>query len=298
MPYDILNLSPMQNEIKKIFIHTNNKQMLGAKLSKYSIERFLPENTDISVEFINVDKLEEFKSFAGTEYLFAGTTRVYNPNDLQSFTLSRFMPPELMAYTGKAVVIDPDIFAVKDISQIFSINLEEKSLACCSKKDAWDTSMMIMNCSKLKHWKMSDILNGLKTKKLDYVYDVISLKKEPAGSILEMPRIWNNLDTLTEDTYLIHMTDRITQPWRTGLKIDFTINKMPKIFGIIPREPIHKLLGKYPTHYKKHPNQKIEDLFFQIVRDAVKDKEITLEEIRSEIEAKHVRPDLLEKAGL
>ncbi len=281
--------------MKKIFIHTNNKQMLGAKLSKYSIERFLPENTDIVVELINVDELDQFKNFAGTKYLFAGTERTYNPNDLQSFTLSRFMPPELMGYQGRAVLIDPDIFAVKDISRIFEIDLQGKALACCGKKDAWDTSMMIMDCAKLTHWNIHNILEGLRQKKLDYVHDIITLKKEPAGSVLEVPRIWNNLDTLTEDTYFIHMTDRITQPWRTGLKIDFTINKMPKLFGFIPREPIHKLLGKYPTHYKKHPNQKIEDLFFQITKDAITSDSITKEEIQIEIDKKDVRPDLIEK---
>ncbi|KND48417.1 MAG: hypothetical protein AB200_01660 [Parcubacteria bacterium C7867-005] len=279
--------------MKKVFIHTNNKQFAGAILAKYAIESKLPKDSDITVEFINVDEIEAFKKFAGKEYMFAGKTRVYNPKDLQSFTLSRFMPPQLMGYEGTAVVIDPDIFALKDISPLFNMDMTNKTLAACSKKDTWDTSTMLMDCEKLKHWKIEDILDGLANKKLDYVFDIMSLKHEPRESILELPRIWNNLDKITPDTYMVHMTNRMTQPWKTGLPIDFTINPMPKIFGIIPREPIHKLLGKYPTHYQKHPDKNIEGFFLNLVKDAIKNGAITKETISSEIAKGHVRKDLL-----
>lgn len=281
--------------MKKIFIHTNNKQMAGAVLAKYAIERFLPKDTDIKVEYINVDEIKAFKDFAGKDYLFAGKIRTYNPKDLQSFTLSRFMAPELMGYEGLAVVIDPDIFAVRDISSIFSLEMNGKSVAACKKKDHWDTSFMLMDCNRLKHWNIENILTGLANKKLDYVMDVMSLKHEPEDSLKELPRIWNNLDTLTDDTKAVHMTNRLTQPWKTGLPIDFTINPLPKILGIIPREPIHKLLGKYPTHYKQHPDLEIEQLFFKLVSDAMKDNVISREWLETEINNGHVRADLLSK---
>ncbi|MEK7177174.1 MAG: glycosyltransferase [Patescibacteria group bacterium] len=280
--------------MKKIFIHTNNKQLLGAVLAKYAIEKYLPKNSKIIVEYINVDKIEAFKNFAGKEYLFAGKSRIYDPRDLQSFTLSRFMAPELMNYKGMAVIIDPDIFAVKDISKIFDINMSGKSIAVCRKKSHWDTSFMLMDCAKLTHWRIDDILKGLGNKKLDYVADIMSLKHEPEDSITELPRIWNNLDILTDDTLAIHMTNRLTQPWKTGLPIDFTRNPMPKIFGLIPREPIHKLLGKYPSSYQKHPNQKIENLFFNIAKEALKGGIITENLIRKEIDAGYIRKDFLE----
>ncbi len=283
--------------MKSIFIHTNNKQMTGAVLAKYAIERFLPENSDISIKYINVDELEAFKNFAGKQYLFAGKFRTYNPKDLQSFTLSRFMPPELTHYNGLAVVMDPDIFAVRDISPIFDIDMSIKSIAACRKKGGWDTSFMLMDCAKLTHWNINDILKGLSEKKLDYAFDIMNLKHEPETSIVELPRIWNNLDTLTDDTFAIHMTNRLTQPWKTGLPIDFTINPMPKIFGLIPREPIHKLLGKYPTKYEKHPDKKVEDFFFRLINKALKDNAVTKDWLRKEIDAGHIRTDLFEKLG-
>lgn len=281
---------------QKVFIHTNNKQGLGAILSKYSFERDLGES-DIKVEYINVDNLDIFKNFAGKKYKRSGFQDLitYDPNDLQSFTLSRFMPPELMGYEGRAIVVDPDIFAIKNVKKLFELDLKGKAIAACGKKDAWDTSLMVMDCAKLKHWNIKKILNQLTSLELDYA-ELVSLKTEPKDFIMEIPRDWNDLDHLGPSTNLIHMTNRMTQPWRTGLPIDFTINPMPKILGIIPRELIHKLLGKYPTHYKPHPNKEIEQWFFRLVSDALKSNAVKKEEIEEEIRLGHVRKDLLEKS--
>lgn len=277
---------------KKVFIHTNNKQGIGAILAKFAIERYLPKDSDIKVEILNVDNLEEFKNFAGKKYMRGGREISYDPKDLQSFTLSRFMPPELMGYEGRSIVIDPDIFAIGDITPLMNMDLEGKPLAACKKKDAWDTSVMVMDNAKLKHWKMRDFLKALGSKQTDYV-DIMSIKFEP--EIKELTRDWNSLDKLGPETKLLHTTNRLTQPWRTGLPIDFTITPMPKIFGIIPREPIHKLLGKYPTHYQPHPDKNIERWFLNLVKDALKAGAVTKEALQKEIDFGHVRKDLLSK---
>ena len=275
-----------------IFIHTNNKQGIGALLSKFSIEKQTAHRNDIIVKNINVDDIEVFRKFSGATYLRKGREVAYDRNDLQSFTLSRFMPPELTNYTGRAIVIDPDIFAVRNIDELLDLDLEGKAIAACRKNDAWDTSMMLMDCSKLKHWKITDILTRLKNKELDYS-DIMTLKTEDSDIILEVPRKWNSLDKLEGNTGLLHTTNRLTQPWRTGLPIDFTINPMPKLFGIIPREPIHKLLGKYPTHYQKHPDQNIENWFMDLVKNAHKQGVVTRKYLQKEIDSQHVRADLL-----
>ena len=41
-------------------------------------------------------------------------------DDLQSFTPLRFIPPELMGYQNRAVIIDTDIFAVGDVWELLS----------------------------------------------------------------------------------------------------------------------------------------------------------------------------------
>lgn len=280
-------------KVVKIFIHTNNKQILGAKLAKFSFEEKLQDKS-VTVEFINVDTIPEFKNFVGKKYLRNRLERVYTSDDLQSFTLSRFMPPQLMDYDGRAIVIDPDIFAVRDLEELINIDLEGKSIAACRKKDAWDTSLMVLDCSKLKHWRIENILKNLEDKEIDY-NDLMTLKLEKEENIMEIPRIWNHLDTLDTETRIIHMTGRLTQPWKTGLPIDFTINPLPKIFGIIPREPIHKILGKYPTHYQKHPNENIESWFFSLLSQAMEAGIIMRKDVIEQISQGNVRRDILEK---
>lgn len=278
--------------MKTVFIHTNNKQYIGAVLGKFSIERYLPNGSDITVKIINVDNLPVFKAFTGKTYLRGGKVITYDPYDLQSFTLSRFMPPEEMHFEGRALVIDPDIFANGDITQLMNMDMNGKAIAACKKGDSWQSSSMLMDCSKLTHLKISDLLSKLEKKEIDYT-DIMSLKKE--SSILEIPSIWNSLDTLTPETKLLHTTNRLTQPWRTGLPIDFTRSPMLKIFGIIPREPIQKLLGKYPTKYQQHPNKNIEVFFLSLVKDALSSGALTEEDVRKEIEEGHVRKDMFEK---
>lgn len=278
-----------------VFIHTNNKQSIGAVLSRYSLSKNSKNSKAFKIEFINVDELPEFQDFHGKTYLRNGQEIIHDMNDLQSFTLSRFMPPQLMYYQGRAVVIDPDIFAIGDVNELFALDMQGNAIAVCRKKDAWDSSMMLLDCAKLKRWKMEDILGRLERRELDYV-DLMTLKTEK--SVLEVPRIWNNLDTLTPETMLLHTTNRLTQPWKTGLKIDFHRNPMPRLFGIIPREWVHRLLGKYPTHYQPHPDKTIEQLFFRLVKDALAEGALKREFIEAETEQKHVRPDLLQKAAM
>jgi hypothetical protein len=279
--------------MEKIFIHTNNKQNIGAVLSKFSFEKASGDKK-VEVGFINVDNHPAFKVFAGKAYKRKGQKVIYDPNDLQSFTLSRFMPPELMNFQGRALVVDPDVFAIQDATPLLSLDMQGKAIAACRKKDAWDTSVMLLDCKKLKHWKIESTLKDLEEDRVDYA-DLMTLKREDASTILEIPRIWNHLDTLTDETKMIHMTNRLTQPWRTGLPIDFTINPLPKIFGIIPREPIHKLLGKYPTKYQPHPDINIEKYFFRLTKEALNTGTISTEDIRDEITKGNVRKDFLEK---
>lgn len=277
-----------------VFIHTNNKQILGAMLAKHATESRLTVPDSVDVRYINVDELPLFQNFIGTEYLFTPTeSRTYTKDDLQSFTLSRFMPPELMGYEGKAVVIDPDIFALCDVNELFNIDMNGAAIAACKKKDAWDTSVMLLDCAKLKHWNIATILESLRAHTTNYM-DIMTLQSETV-SIQELPRIWNHLDEYTPETKIIHMTRRLTQPWKTGLPVDFTRNKLKKFFGIIPREPIYALLGKLDTVYQQHPNKAIEQLFFDLTKNAVRDGAITPLDVQKEIELKHVRSDLLEK---
>lgn len=274
-----------------VFIQTNNKQLFGAKIAEFAIKKNAVNDNEIRIRIINVDTLSIFQQYRGTTYTRKGKELRYDSDDLQSFTLSRFMAPQLMNYQGKAIVIDPDIFAQNDITPLFDFPMQGKAIACCSKKEAWDTSVMLLDCRLLIHWDISQWLEKLRNKEIDYA-DLISLTSEK--SIVELPREWNSLDHVDEKTKFLHTTNRLTQPWKTGLHIDFTRNSAPKIAGIIPREWLLKLKGSYHTTYQPHPNKHIENMFFKLVREAVKAGHVSRNCIKEEIDKKNIRPDIFQ----
>lgn len=277
-----------------LFIHTNRKQLFGAMLSKYSFEREAGPNRKFEVKFIIAENLPEMQEFVGKKFISSSNdTRTYTFDDLQSFTLTRFKAPELMGYTGRAIVIDPDIFALPgtNIIKLFNTDLEGAALACVKRTNGkLESSLMVLDCTRLKHWKLKDFLKQLEDKKINKQNLMLFHNGEV---VKEIPWYWNSLDKV-EGAKILHTTNRLTQPWKTGLKIDFTPRPLMKLFGIIPREPIHKLLGKYPTHYIPHPNKKVVDFFFTLVKDALRDNAITNQEIQDEIDKKNVRPDIFE----
>lgn len=277
-----------------LFIQTNYKQIFGARLGKYSFEKEAGSSRNFEVKLIVAEELLEMQNFVGKTFISGEGVRTYTFNNLQSFTLTRLKPPELMNYTGRAIVIDPDVFALPstDITELFNLDLKGSSIAAYRRSNGnWESSLMVLDCEKLKHWKLNEILKRLERKEITHM-DLMQLKGE--HKILDLPWIWNSLDKVGDGAKILHTTNRLTQPWKTGLKIDFTQKPMPKIFGIIPREPIHKLLGKYPTHYLPHPDKAVTDFFFGLVKQALNDGAITESEISDEIANKNVRPDIFQ----
>ena len=98
-----------------VFIHTNHKQMVGALVAKYALKRNSPNADRFDVQIIDTADYPWLQEHEGQMYLRDTVRRVWLNDDLQSFTPLRFMPPKLMNYQGRAIVIDPDIFAVGDV---------------------------------------------------------------------------------------------------------------------------------------------------------------------------------------
>jgi len=276
--------------MKTVFIQTNNKQLLGARLARYAIERNLKHGGLVTIKIMNVDEMPLFQHFVGKKFLREGKYTTYDPNDLQSFTMSRFLPPELMHYKGRAVVIDPDVFALTDINELFDTNLHSNALAACKKK-GWATSVMLLDCSKLQHWNVSNMLTDISKGARDY-RAIMSLADE--RNVLELPSEWNDYDHLDGGTKMLHTTGRLTQPWKTGLKIDFIRKDPGKLWGFIQKKPILWALGRWPMRYQPHPDKRIEKFFFTLLTDALRDGAVSEAQIQAEIDAGHVRPDMLD----
>ena len=249
--------------INKVFICSNNKQLIGAKVSRYTLEKYRKTDS-FEVVILNTDEGSELDRLAGHTYLRAGEIHRFSSTDLQSWTLARFSPPEKMKYQSKAVVIDPDVFSVgADVGELFKLDMKGKAILAKpgKKKNLWASSVMLLDCAKLTHWSLHSIVNGMLDHRLDYrkLMD-LELETEIVG---ELGNDWNQFDRIDSQTNLLHTTDRMTQPWRTGLPVEMVIGRPKPLLGFIPREWIHLLLGRgAPRFHLEHPNTNVVKFFF------------------------------------
>ena len=287
-----------------VFIHTNHKQIVGALVAEHALRRNSRNNDKFDVRIIQHKDYAFFNAREGQLYLRDGVTRPWFNNDLQSFTPLRFMPPELMGYKGRAVVIDPDIFAVSDVWELLSRDMQGKAILCRPRSGpkgfvdrCLASSVMLLDNAKLTHWKVEEQFNDLFRFKRDY-QPWICLKLEPRDSIGLFENEWNDFDRLTDQTKMIHNTRRRTQPWKAGLPIDWRPAERFRLFppiGWLMRARRH-LLGEYALlgHYKPHPDPRQEEFFFGLLRECVEEGRVTEAMIREQINQNHVRHDAFE----
>ena len=81
-----------------VFIHTNHKQMLGALVSRYSLQKRSAHADKFDVQLIEVKNYPCMLEREGLRYRRDGEMRPWVNEDLQSFTPLRFAPPQLMNY--------------------------------------------------------------------------------------------------------------------------------------------------------------------------------------------------------
>ena len=287
-----------------VFIHTNHKQMLGALVSRFSLQKRSANADKFDVKFIEVRNYPCMLQREGQEYRRDGEMRPWVNEDLQSFTPLRFAPPELMDYEGRAVVMDPDIFAIADIWELLERDMQGAAIMCRPKsglkgrKGAWASSVMLLDCAKLTHWRFEENFTQMfEPVQRDYM-DWISLKLEDQSTIGRLESEWNDFDNLTPDTKLLHNTKRKTQPWKTGMKIDYRPADTFQLFP--PRHWIRRgrraLFGdyKFAGTYAAHPDPAQERFFFDLVREALADGAFDEALLREEMAQGHLRPDALE----
>jgi hypothetical protein len=278
----------MGQEKRAVFIQANARQQLGAKISAHSYKRNARDPDSFDVHILHVSDFPRLMN-PDQSILRSGTVRQWDPDDLQSFTPLRFYPPQAMDFEGVAVVTDPDVFALGDIGELLNRDLEDKAIWAVprpghnKRPDYVATSVMLLDCAKLRHWQWDDYLDGLFGHRFDY-FDWIDLTREDPSTIGFLDRRWNDFDRLKPDTKLLHTTKRRTQPWKTGLPVDFTLQR------IWPVNFINKLLLKYQPH--PDPNQ--EAFVYSLLAELVDSGEVTKDELRAEMAANHIRHDSLE----
>lgn len=301
-----------------VFIHTNHKQMLGALVAKHCLERNTAQGARFSVELICLRDYPHLLGKAGCKYRRKGIEVAWDNEDLQSFTPLRFLPPQLMGYEGRAAIIDPDIFALGDIHELLTMEMDGKAILCRhiegsdAKPGYYASSVMLLDCAKLKHWRWEAAIDEMFAGKRDY-RDWVSLYLEDPDTIGALPEEWNSFDRLTDATKLLHNTGRLTQPWKTGLPIDFsTVEKqrpakrLPPKWGVVPRPWVDlakRWLGRPVTAaksngqskvYLPHPDGRQVELFFSMLSECLSQGDVSKDFITSEIEKGHVRRDAMD----
>jgi hypothetical protein len=286
-----------------VFIQANDKQLIGARVAEYAVRRNSRHNDRFDVRIMYYDDFPFLRAREGDVFLRDGDRRVWVKDDLQSFTPTRFLPPQLMNYTGRAVVIDPDVFAVADVWDLLSRDMQGRAILCRpksgskGKRGCLATSVMLLDNAKLTHWKVEEQFNEMFEFKRDYM-GWVCLKYEDPDTIGFFEREWNDFDRLTDQTKMLHNTKRKTQPWKTGLPVDF---RPADTFRLFPpkhwiRRARRALFGDYGLAgtYKPHPDPKQEQFFFGLVRECLDKGIITEAQLREEMAKNHLRHDALE----
>lgn len=209
-----------------VFIQANRRQWLGAVVAAHALRRNSRHSERFAVRIMAVEDFPCLQQREGQRFLRGGEWRIWRNDDLQSFTPLRFAPPELMGYQGRALVIDPDVFAQGDVWELLSRDMGGHAIRCRAKTGrkgrggAFATSVMLLDCAQLRHWNLERDFGALFRGERDYM-DWIGLHLEDPATIGPLEPEWNDFDHLTPQTRMLHNTKRWTQPWKTGLPVDF-----------------------------------------------------------------------------
>ena len=276
-----------------VFIHTNDKQMLGALVSAHSYRRNSRSPESFEVRILRAEDYPELQQTRRT-LLRGGHERAWDPDDLQSFTPLRYAVPDEMGHQGLALVTDPDVFAVGDVTELFTRDLEGKAIWCRPRPgyskitDPLATSVMLLDCARLPHWRWREDMAALFEHRIDYL-DWINLKREDLATIGLLEPEWNDFDHLTPSTKLLHNTKRRTQPWKSGLPVDFTLKERRGLMGLAM--PIVRMVL---PNYTRHPDRNQEAYFYALLADALDSGSVGRKEVEKEVRLGHVRPDSME----
>jgi hypothetical protein len=282
-----------------VFIHTNRRQRTGALVSQYSLKRNSAHADAFDVRIIHTDDHPFLHAREGQLYLRDNLERAWLMDDLQSFTPLRFMPPKLMDYSGRAIVIDPDVFAVGDIYELLTRDMQGKAIMCRPRPGAkaFASSVMLLDCARLTNWRCEAQFDEMFEFKRDYM-DWVCLQCEPRETIGLFEAEWNDFDRLTDRTKLLHNTKRRTQPWKTGLKVDYTPASKTRAFRPVGwlRRARASVFGRYGMlgHYRRHPDPNQERFFFGLLRECLDKGIISDQLLRDEMARDHVRHDAFE----
>jgi lipopolysaccharide biosynthesis glycosyltransferase len=190
----------------KIFIGWDSRFPEPADVLRYTLKKH--SSVPLDIRFLKLQELD--------------FNREEDPLASTQFTYTRFLVPYLCNYKGKAIFMDNDMVCLGDVKELDDLDMANMALRVVkhdykptntvkmygAKQTAYPrknwSSLMIMNCAKLKLWKKKVV----ETQTGAYLHRFQDIPNESIGDI---PKTWNTLDWMDEHTKLIHYTNG--GPW-------------------------------------------------------------------------------------
>ncbi|MEC4895755.1 MAG: glycosyltransferase [Oscillatoria sp. PMC 1051.18] len=190
----------------KIFVGTEEEQILAVKVLEYSIRKHTKLPVEIKPLFVALRE-------AG---ISIPTPKDPTIRPKTPFSFQRFAIPALTGYQGKAIYLDSDMQVFRDIQEIWSMPFQGADLLSVAEPANSGRppqfSVMLLNCEQLK-WDAPELVRQLEAGK--WTYQQFVLEMAPAEKIsATLPLGWNDLERYdSEKTALTHYTDMPKQPW-------------------------------------------------------------------------------------
>jgi len=130
-----------------VVIHTNNQQMVAALVSAHSLKSRSKSPALFDVRFLRLEKTPHLYRRNKQKFIWwdGDAPSVWRKRDLQSFAPLRRMVPALLGFTGRALVVDPDVFAIGDVFELLSRDMNGKAVLCRQKSE-WHRSSPLFFC--------------------------------------------------------------------------------------------------------------------------------------------------------
>ncbi len=190
----------------RVFIGWDSRFPEPADVLRYSLTKH--SSIPLDIRYLKLDELN--------------LNRQRDPLASTEFTYSRFLVPHLCDFDGKALFMDNDMLCFSDLRELYDLDMSNFALRVVKHdyqpantvkmygavqtsypRKNW-SSMMLMNCSKLKLWTKEIV----ETQTGAYLHRFQGIPDEMIG---ELPDGWNTLDTMDANTKLIHYTNG--GPW-------------------------------------------------------------------------------------
>ncbi len=191
----------------KVIIGTQRNQFVPQRVLEYSIRKHSSKEVDVRPTF------QQGRSKGGTNFGYV-----------------RFCVPQICGYEGINIYLDADQLVLTDIHQLAQ-ELDSSHVVGCVREiegtfagkpveERNETSVMVLNCAKLRAWDPDRLFenvvkNKAKPKDGEIRYrDFMKLTWFDRDLIQAIDPRWNHYNIVRDDSKLVHFSHVREQPWK------------------------------------------------------------------------------------